>query len=52
MHPTALYHMVVSSSQSYADRLLSIEAEQGLGILKETAKAAESDTYLYLKIRS
>ena len=28
MNPTALYHMIVSSSRSYADRLLAIEAER------------------------
>jgi hypothetical protein len=27
-HPTVLYRMVVSSSRSYADRLLSMEAER------------------------
>ena len=28
MHPTALYHMVISLRRSYADRLLSMEAER------------------------
>ena len=44
MDPTALYHMVVSSHRSRADHLLSMEAEQGLGILNETAYVSDTDT--------
>jgi hypothetical protein len=28
MHPTVLYHIVVSSHRPHADRLLSMEAER------------------------
>ncbi len=43
MHPTALYHMVVSSRQPHADLLLSMEAERYLDILQECLNISPAD---------
>jgi hypothetical protein len=42
-HPTALYHMVVSSSRSYADCLLSMEAERQASGAAESGSDAGAD---------
>ena len=41
-HPTALYHMVLSSSRSYADHLLSIEAERWASAAAGSGSAADA----------